>query len=45
VSADPDKSGPAPAPAVEGPERPEIQVAAAFAGAFLLARILKKLTE
>jgi hypothetical protein len=30
---------------VEGPERPEIQVAAAFAGAFLFARILKKIVE
>jgi len=26
---------------VEGPDKPEIQVAAAFGGAFLVARILK----
>ena len=30
---------------VEGPERPELYVAAAFAGAFLFARILKKIAE
>lgn len=30
---------------VEGPERPELHVAAAFAGAFLFARILKKIAE
>jgi hypothetical protein len=44
-------SGPAPTPAataataVEGPEKPELYVAAAFAGAFLFARILKKIAE
>jgi hypothetical protein len=37
--------GPASAAAVEGPERPELYVAAAFAGAFLFARILKKIAE
>ncbi len=31
--------------AVEGPEKPELYVAAAFAGAFLFARILKKIAE
>jgi hypothetical protein len=40
---------PAPAPrggvAVEGPDKPELQVAGAFVGAFLFARILKKITE
>jgi hypothetical protein len=40
---------PPPAPrsatAVEGPERPELHVAATFAGAFLFARILKKIAE
>ena len=40
--------GPAPSPAadvIEGPaERPEIQAAAAFVGAFLFARILKRIT-
>jgi hypothetical protein len=37
--------GPAHPTAVEGPERPELHVAAAFAGAFLFARILKKIAE
>lgn len=32
-------------PPVEGPEKPELHVAAAFAGAFLFARILKKIAE
>jgi len=31
--------------AVEGPEKPELYVAAAFVGAFLFARILKKIAE
>ena len=35
----------APSGAVEGPEKPELYVAAAFAGAFLFARILKKIAE
>jgi hypothetical protein len=44
VSADPDTSGPVAAePAAT--DRPELYVAAAFAGAFLLARILKKIAE
>jgi hypothetical protein len=30
---------------VEGPEKPELQVAGAFAGAFLFARILKKIAD
>ena len=30
---------------VEGPEKPELYVAAAFVGAFLFARILKKIAE
>jgi hypothetical protein len=34
-----------PSGAVEGPEKPELYVAAAFAGAFLFARILKKIAE
>jgi hypothetical protein len=29
----------------EGPDRPELYVAAAFAGAFLFARILKRIAE
>ena len=33
------------ASAVEGPEKPELYVVAAFAGAFLFARILKKIAE
>jgi hypothetical protein len=47
VSADTEKP-PAPqlpSPAVEGPEKPELYVAAAFAGAFLFARILKRIAE
>jgi hypothetical protein len=43
VSAEPDNSGTA--AAGEGSDRPELLVAAAFAGAFLLARILKKIAE
>jgi hypothetical protein len=35
----------APPDAVEGPEKPELYVAGAFAGAFLFARILKKIAE
>jgi hypothetical protein len=34
-----------PSGAVEGPEKPELYVAAAFVGAFLFARILKKIAE
>jgi hypothetical protein len=48
VSADPDTSGPTAAAepaAAAGSDRPELYVAAAFAGAFLLARILKKIAE
>ena len=30
---------------LEGPDRPEILVGAAFVGAFLFARILKKIAE
>ena len=30
---------------VDGPDKPELQVAAAFAGAFLFARILKKIAS
>ena len=33
------------AEAVEGPEKPELYVAAAFAGAFVFARILKRIAE
>jgi hypothetical protein len=47
VSADPEKP-PAPqvsSASVEGPEKPELYVAAAFAGAFLFARILKRIAE
>ena len=36
---------PAPVAAVEGPDRPELYLAAAFAGAFLFARILKRIAE
>ena len=42
----------APEPSADGtttepsaPERPEVQAAAAFVGAFLLARILRRITE
>ena len=31
--------------AVEGPEKPELYLAAAFGGAFLFARILKRIAE
>ena len=34
-----------PSVAGEGADRPELYVAAAFAGAFLFARILKKIAE
>ena len=34
-----------PGVAGEGPDRPELYVAAAFAGAFLFARILKRIAE
>ena len=37
--------GPRPGVAAADPEKPEIYVAAAFAGAFLFARILKKIAE
>ncbi len=44
------RARPAPAAAwpgarVEGPEKPELYLAAAFAGAFLFARILKRIAE
>ena len=42
--AQPQAGGPAP-PTVEGPEKPELYVGAAFVGAFLFARILKKIAE
>jgi hypothetical protein len=48
VSEESDKTAPAapqPAQPVEGPEKPELFVAAAFAGAFLFARILKRIAE
>jgi hypothetical protein len=56
VTEDPEKTGavtesPSAEPAaiderpVEGPEKPELYVGAAFAGAFLFARILKKIAE
>ena len=44
-------AGPAPKPAPEpvalmqAPDRPELLIAGAFAGAFLFARILKKITD
>ena len=34
-----------PSPPVEGPAKPELYVAAAFAGAFLFARILKRIAQ
>jgi hypothetical protein len=40
--AQPDAGGPR---RIEGPEKPELYVAAAFAGAFLFARILRKIAE
>jgi hypothetical protein len=43
------RGGAAPAAAArtaeEGPEKPELYLAAAFAGAFLFARILKRIAE
>jgi hypothetical protein len=36
---------PASAAAVEGADKPELYLAAAFAGAFLFARILKRIAE
>jgi hypothetical protein len=48
VSEEPDKTAPAaprPAQPVESPDKPELFVAAAFAGAFLFARILKRIVE
>jgi hypothetical protein len=45
-ASEPAPAIPPPADAAdEGPERPELHVAAAFAGAFLFARILKKIAE
>jgi hypothetical protein len=45
TSAEARDDSPPAAVAVEGPDRPELYVAAAFAGAFLFARILKKIAE
>jgi hypothetical protein len=49
VSQDVDTTGADPgaaeASAIEGPDRPELYVAAAFAGAFLFARLLKRIVE
>jgi hypothetical protein len=49
VSQDPDttaRPGAATAEApITGPDRPELYVAAAFAGAFLFARILKRIAD
>jgi hypothetical protein len=49
VSQDPDtiaRPGAVTAEApIAGPDRPELHVAAAFAGAFLFARILKKIVD
>jgi hypothetical protein len=49
VSQDPDtyaRPGAVTAEAADtGPDRPELYVAAAFAGAFLFARILKKIVD
>jgi hypothetical protein len=39
------RTAPGRADAVEGPEKPELYVAAAFVGAFLFARILKKIAD
>ena len=43
--ATPEPAGPRPSAPVDGPEKPELYVAAAFAGAFLFARILKKIAD
>ena len=43
--ARPAPAAPQPGPRVAGPEKPELYVAAAFAGAFLFARILKRIAE
>ena len=43
-TAEPAPPPPPPEP-VEGPDKPELYVAAAFVGAFLFARILKKISE
>jgi hypothetical protein len=45
ATARPQPVGPRLPEQVEGPEKPEIQVAAAFAGAFLFARILKAIAD
>jgi len=44
-SAQPAPPPPPPGEPVEGPEKPELYVGAAFVGAFLFARILKKISE
>jgi hypothetical protein len=44
-SETPEPSGPRHAAWIAGPDRPELHVAAVFAGAFLFARILKKIAE
>jgi hypothetical protein len=47
AAADGSRAQPAPprSPSVEGPDKPELYLAAAFAGAFLFARILKRIAE
>ncbi len=40
-----DRVPPVPGEPVAGPDKPELHVAAAFVGAFLFARILKKIAE
>ena len=43
--AQPGPGGPRLGPPAAGPDKPELYVAAAFAGAFLFARILKRIAE
>jgi hypothetical protein len=43
--ADPGAAETSASAAVEGPDHPELYVAAAFAGAFLFARVLKRIVE
>jgi len=43
--ADPGAAEASASAALEGPDRPELYVAAAFAGAFLFARVLKRIVE
>jgi hypothetical protein len=45
ITAEAEPAPAGPSVAGEGADRPELYVAAAFAGAFLFARILKRIVE